>query len=242
VIASHPTATRRPSAALLTARVAVYGPVSEPPAVEELGEADAGVLVERLYERSAPWSRTPCLALREIIENLVHAGFRDALVSVLDDGHTVRVSDSGPGIADPARALMPGFTTAGHEERRVVRGAGCGLPLAARLLAAEGGGLDLSGNLGGGTVVTLHVPGPDADGPSEGGGPPLPGEDARLVMALLLEMGPSRPERIAGELGWAVGRCGRELVLLESRGLVGRSDDGARALTGAGSTLLATLF
>ncbi|HWH15784.1 MAG TPA: ATP-binding protein, partial [Miltoncostaeaceae bacterium] len=225
------------------ARLAVYGPATEPPEMAEVAEADPGVLVERLYEGAAARAHTPCIALREIIENLVHADFRDALVSVLDGGHTVRVSDSGPGIPDPARALMPGFTTAGQRERRVVRGAGCGLPLAARVLADAGGDLDVGQNLGGGAVVTLRVPLPeDSAGVVGDDGPGLPGEDARLVMALLLEMGPSRPERIAGELGWPVGRCGRELVLLESRGLVARDGDGTRALTGAGSTLLATLF
>lgn len=225
--------------AVLSARVAVYGPRSEPPVVEEIADADGGVLVERVYERAAAWARVPCLALREVVENLVHARFRDALVSILDDGHVVRVSDSGPGIPDPARALMPGFTTAGPEERQVVRGAGCGLPLAARQLDEVGGELDLTPNLGGGTVVTLRVPGAAV---ADSQAPPPPSDDARLVMALLLEMGPSRPERIAAELGWGIGRTGRELVLLESRALVGRGDDGARALTAAGSALLATLF
>lgn len=198
---------------------------------------DAAVLIERLYEAAARRSRPPVLALREVIENLVHAEFRDALVSVLDHGRVVRVSDSGPGIADPVRALEPGYTTAGPRERQVVRGAGCGLPLAAEVLDAQGGELQLSDNLGGGTVVTITVP---ADVPDDVEAP-MP-DDARVLMALLLEVGPSRPERLARELGWPVGRCGRELVLLESRGLVGRADDGTRALTTAGSTLLATLF
>jgi DNA-binding MarR family transcriptional regulator len=61
-------------------------------------------------------------------------------------------------------------------------------------------------------------------------------------MALLLEIGPSRPERLAKELGWTVGRCGRELVVLEARGYIARTEEGVRALTPAGSSLLATLF
>jgi len=220
--------------------VAVYTSASEPPELSELSDADAGVLVERLFEAVARWASLPVVAVREIIENLVHAGFRDALVSVLCDGRVVRVSDSGPGIDDPLLATQPGFTTAGPEERRVVRGAGCGLPLAASLMDAEGGALELANNLGGGTVVTLSAPSlPPAD---EEPATPTPHDDARVVMALLLELGPSRPDRLAAELGWPVSRCGRELVVLEARGYVSRTDEGVRALTPVGSTLLATLF
>jgi hypothetical protein len=235
VIATQSTQNRRSLA--LSARVAVYAGPTDPPVLEEITESDAALLVERLYEAAARAARPPVIALREIIENLVHAGFRDALVSILDQGRVVRVSDSGPGIADPERAMEPGFTTAGPAEREVVRGAGCGLPLAAGVLHAEGGELLLTENIGGGTVVTLSVPAPDR-APED----PQVGDDARVLMALLLEVGPSRPETLAAELGWGIGRCGRELVLLEARGLVGRSAEGERSLTTAGSTLLATLF
>ena len=70
----------------------------------------------------------------------------------------------------------------------------------------------------------------------------MPGADDRLIMALLLEMGPSTPERLASELAWTIGRCGRELVVLESRGLISRDLDGRRTLTPGGSRLLSTLF
>ncbi len=235
MVSAHPAGARHSTG--LSARVAVYSAATDPPVLEEIVAPDPAVLVERLYEAAARSARPPVIALREIIENLVHAGFRDALVSVLDQGRVVRVSDSGPGIPDPARAMQPGFTTAGAHEREVVRGAGCGLPLAASVLDAEGGALQLSENLGGGTVVTMSVPAPDREAPDA----PIT-DDARVLMALLLEMGPSRPEALASELGWRVCRCGRELVLLEARGLVGRSAEGERSLTTAGSTLLATLF
>lgn len=237
-------ASRNPTehavAPALSARVAVYARPSEPPRMAEVGATDPGLLVERLFELVARWTHIPVLAVREIIENLVHAGFNDALVSVLSDGRVVRVSDSGPGIADPERAMKPGFTTAGPAEREVVRGVGCGLPLAASLMDAEGGHLQLTANLGGGTVVTLSAPVAAVADDTEPQA--LMDDDARVIMALLLELGPSRPERLATELGWTIGRCGRELVVLESRGHVSRTDDGDRALTQIGSGLLATLF
>lgn len=205
--------------------------------MEEISDSDAAVLVERLYEAAARRALPPVLALREIIENLIHADFQDALISVLDDGHRVRVSDSGPGIADPALALQPGYSTAGAREREVVRGVGSGLPLAAQVIDAEGGELHLDANLGGGTVVTLSVPVRD------GAAITAPdGGDDRMLMALLLEMGPSLPEQLAPEMGWTIGRCGRELVALEARALVTRHADGTRSLTEAGAAMLATLF
>ncbi len=223
----------------LRARLAVYGPPGEPPAVEELAEADAAVLIERLCDAVADRSALPAPAVREVVENLVHAGFRDAVVSVLDGGAVVRVSDHGPGIPDPARALAPGFSAAGPAAREVVRGVGCGLPLARDLMAAAGGQLEVAENLGGGAAVTLSAPPPPA--------PPAAGEPAcsmaaREILALLLEVGAATPERLAGELGRSRAECGRELALMQHRALVVREPGGARRLTDAGAALVATLF
>jgi anti-sigma regulatory factor (Ser/Thr protein kinase) len=222
------------------ARLAVYHEPTEPPTVAEIAGDDPGTLIERLFEAVARWARLPIVAIREIIENLVHADFRDALVSVLANGHVVRVSDSGPGIDDPGQAMQPGFTTAGADERSIIRGVGCGLPLAASVMDAEGGTIEFARNLAGGTVVTLTTPNQTIEDDSASAA--MPAEDDRLVMALLLEMGPSLPEHVAAELSWTVGRCGRELVVLESRGLVSRDSDGRRSLTPNGSRLLSTLF
>jgi hypothetical protein len=221
------------------ARLAVYGAPGEPPAVEELAEADPAVLVERLCDAVADRSPLPAPAVREVVENLVHAGFRDALVSVLDGGAVVRVSDHGPGIPDPARALAPGFSGAGPVEREVVRGVGCGLPLARDLMVSAGGRLEVAENLGGGAAVTLWAPPPPA--PAAAGEPACSGA-AREMLALLLEVGAATPETLARELGRSRAECGRELALLQHRALVAREPGGARRLTDAGAALVATLF
>jgi anti-sigma regulatory factor (Ser/Thr protein kinase) len=233
----HPHVSTTPARC---ARIAVYLEPSEPPTVAEIAEEDPGTLIERIFEAVARWTRLPVIAVREVIENLVHADFRDALVSVLSGGHIIRVSDSGPGIGDAERALQPGFTTAGPQERLVIRGVGSGLPLAASVMDAEGGTIEFAENLGGGTVVTLATPAPIIPDDSELS--VMPRADDRLIMALLLELGPSTPERLAGELSWTIGRCGRELVVLEGRGLVDRDLDGRRSLTPSGSRLLSSLF
>ena len=222
-------------------RLAVHRSASQPPAVSEVRAPDAAELVEAAFTAVAGATSVPALAVREVVENLIHAGFADALVSVLDGGRTVRVSDSGPGIADRERALQPGFSTAGADERAVIRGVGCGLPLAAAVLAERGGTLEIAENLGGGAVVTLALPEPpggDRPEPAAEG----PDDAARVVLALLLELGSAGPDRLAAELGVPLAECGRDLVLLEHRGLVTREPGGARALTEAGRALVATLF
>jgi predicted Rossmann fold nucleotide-binding protein DprA/Smf involved in DNA uptake len=104
-------------------------------------------------------------------------------------------------------------------------------------MAAHGGAMELDDNLRGGTVLTLSLPHQAPPPPS-----PEPSEQARRIMALLVEMAPADPQTLAAELAISVGTCGRELVMLEHRGLVERAADGGRSLTAEGANLLATLF
>src|SRR5262245_31190463 len=228
---------RGPASPAVEARGARWCGHPGPPTVERFAETDGAALVEALYCRVADLAHVPPMALREILENLAHAGFDDALVSVLDGGRTVRVSDRGPGISDAGRAVQPGFTTADAEARRVVRGVGGGLPLARALMAECGGQMELADNLGGGTGAHLSVP-----GPAEVAEPPAVSEAGRRLLALLLELAPADAARLADELDLSPAECGRELTLLEHRGLVSRAPDGARILAEPGASLVATLF
>lgn len=230
-------AARAPHAEPVRARLAIYRGLAEPPQVEEIADDDAVGLIDTLCDAIGERSPLPAPAVREVVENLVHASFRDAVVSVLDAGHTIRVCDHGPGIADPVRARLPGFTTAGPEARAIVRGVGGGLPLAHEMMAAAGGRLDLEDNLGGGAAVTLAVPAPEGAAPE-----PVCSETAREILALLLEVASATPARLADELGRSRSECGRELALLQHRGLVTREPSGPRRLTDAGAALVATLF
>lgn len=230
-------AARAPRTESLRVRLAVYAGPAEPPLVDEIEDHDAVALVEVVCDAVGERSPLPAPAVREVVENLVHAGFRDAVVSVLDGGCTVRVSDHGPGIADPSRALEPGFTAAGPEARAVVRGVGGGLPLAHAMVTAAGGTLALEENLGGGAAVTLAVPAPAAQA-----GEPICSEAAREILALLLEIATATPARLSDELGRPRSECGRELALLQHRGLVAPEAGGSRRLTEAGAALVATLF
>ncbi len=223
---------------VVSARLAVYSDPAEAPHVEDFADADPVALIEDLCDAVDERSPLPGPAVRELVENLVHADFRDAVVSLFDAGHSLRVSDHGPGICDPQRALLPGVTSAGPEARAIVRGVGSGLPLAHRMMAAAGGRLEIDDNLGGGTTVTLVSPAPETIAI-----PPQACSDlARTILALLLEVGSAAPQSLSAELGRSRAECGRELTLLQHRGLVAREPSGRRRLTDAGTSLVATLF
>lgn len=229
-----PVSTRRDVRAV---RLANYGNPGEPPAVAEVAGDEASI-IEELFSRVADACIVPPLAVREVIENLVHADFEGACVSILDGGTSIRVSDCGPGIADKERALQPGFSTACERVRGVVRGVGSGFPVAASAMKATGGTFEVTDNLRGGTVVTLSVPDQAHSVPA----PTELSDQARQIMALLVEMAPAAPTALARELAIPLGECGRNLVVLEHRGLVDRAPDGVRSLSASGIELLATLF
>ena len=117
------------------------------------------MLAERAYTLARErGGRVPYTVVREVTENLLHAAFSDVVVSILDDGATIRFSDRGPGIADKDRAFLPGFTTADNGMRRYIRGVGSGLPIVRESVGFSGGFVEVEDNLGAGTVVTINVP------------------------------------------------------------------------------------
>ena len=183
----------------------------------------------------------PQPAVAALVENLVHAGFMCATVTVLDAGRTVRVADRGRGIPDKRRALEPGYSSAGPAERSVIRGVGSGLAVAARLAAERGGSLEINDNLGGGTVVTLTVAGGSRQTEEARVGPILAQlthparparsseltDDGKRVLLLLAELGGAGLPTICAELR-IDGRAARgELDELRHLGLHrGRRDQG----------------
>ena len=223
----------------LVARVARHTVSDSPPDIFDVIADDAQGMIERLFEHVASEAHVPVIAIREVVENLVHANFCGAIVSILDHGETIRVADLGPGIANPDLALEPGYSTATGQMRTVIRGVGCGLSLASAVMKTEGGRLSISDNLAGGAVVTLHGA---SDSSLREHRTPGISQEARLIMALLTEVGSASVDTLAEELLLEISRCGRELVLLEYRGLISRSTDGSRGLTRRGSDLISSLF
>lgn len=102
--------------------------------------------------------------IREVVENLVHAYFKEPTVSILDGGNTIRFSDQGPGIREKDRALEYGTTSATEEMKKYIRGVGSGLPYAQQYMEDHGGTLTIEDNINCGTIVTISMPHEDTNG------------------------------------------------------------------------------
>lgn len=231
-------------------RIAVYGAAGEPPRTSDIESADVRDLIERAAQatyrevREAGGS-VSFLAIREIVENLIHAGFESASVSVLDGGQRVLVSDQGCGISDPERAMKPGFSTATPSVRRIIRGVGSGLTVAVECMARVAGEVVIEPNLQRGTVVTLRTPAvPRVSAPHVGARErfamlPDRQKQVLLVMTEGNEMGPSA---IAECVGGSLTTAHRDLARLEEAGLVAYCGRGKRVITSEGRALVAALL
>jgi len=229
-------------------RIAIYDTLTSPPRVVAVEEEDLPALIASLAEKTYHHCReqggqVPYTVIQELIENLLHAYFRDVVVTILDNGQTIRISDHGPGVDDKERAFQPGFTTATSLQRRVIRGVGSGLPIARESLQFLRGLLTVEDNLGGGAVFTIRLPQREAAAAPEPAAPPLPRLTTRQkkVLVLLMELGTAGPTQVGREIGIAPSTAFRELGLLEEMGLIHSVGDGKRALREEGLRLLDTL-
>lgn len=240
-------------------RMAIYDSPLAPPQVVSLSSEDFDQLVGELAARTHNYARErggriPFVVIKEIVENLIHAYFQDAVITIMDDGNTIRISDQGPGIRDKERAFLPGFTTATREMRRFIKGVGSGLPVAREQLAFLGGAISIEDNLERGTVVTLQV-GPTKHPPmhhaaapaatAEPEGPPrLPRltDRQRKVLLLIAELGSAGPSTIAKELGVSQSTAFRELAALERMHLLAPRGPGKRTLTEEGIAYMDNVF
>ena len=158
-------------------RIAIYDTLTSPPRVVAVEEEDLPALIASLAEKTYHYCReqggqVPYSVIQELIENLLHAYFRDVVITILDNGQTIRISDHGPGVDDKDRAFQPGFTTATAYQRQIIRGVGSGLPLARESLQFLRGILTVEDNLGGGAVFTIKMP--SAAGGAAAAAPALP--------------------------------------------------------------------
>ena len=230
-------------------RIAIYDTLTSPPRVLTVEKEDLPQLISALATETYRSCReqggeVPYMVIRELIENLIHASFRDVVVTVLQAGRVIRISDHGPGIVDKERAFEPGFTTATPDQRRIIRGVGSGLPIAREALAFMQGVLTVEDNLGGGTVLTVTLPERPA-----ATAVPEPGREApklttrqKRILVLLMELGSAGPTAIGKELGIAPATAYRDLGLLRDLGLIDSVGEGKRALTDEGVSVLDSIL
>jgi len=236
-------------------RVAVYLRSAEPE-VSEVSAASprsasskfSGLVMEKVKELGG---RVPEEALRELVENLIHADFRGVVISVLEDGNVVRISDKGPGVEDKIRAFEFGLSGATQEALREIRGVGAGLGLARAAAEKVGGTVTLEDNIGGGTVATVTVG--ETSQLSDNGNtiatPPqrkypdaVPkmniSERQQKVLITVLESGEVGPSTVADRLEISVSTAYRDLSVLEEHGLVTSAESGKRVITPLGRDLV----
>jgi hypothetical protein len=253
------------------ARVAVYDDLAAAPYVEDIGPAPAREFIQELAQRvyglaAERGGSIPYTVVREVSENLIHSGFAEPVVSILDSGTTIRFSDQGPGIIDKQRALLPGYSTATSEMKQVIRGVGSGLPLVRDYLALRGGSLTVEDNLRCGSVITISCA-PSTERPAETGLVEAPASRQVLppvvvgvpavalfdevssepatklttrqkhVLALVLESGSAGPSIVSRELGVGLSTAYRDLASLEDLGLI-VAESGKRTLTEKGIAYL----
>ena len=245
--------TGETEAAGIGIRVAVY-PESGEPEVTEVAAASpqaatpkfTKLVMEKVGEVEG---RVPEAAVREVVENLIHADYRGVVISILNGGNSVRVSDKGPGIEHKGRAMEFGFSGASSDA--AIRGVGAGLGIARAAAEKVGGTVTIEDNIGGGTVTTISVPAGETPSGVDGGAGPAPprryldgvprlniSERQQKVLITVLECGEVGPSTVAEQLEISVSTAYRDLSVLEENGLVSTDESGKRVISPLGRDLV----
>lgn len=247
--------------AQINVRVVAYPEDSEggEPEITEVSAGSPGAAtakLTRLIERKIDEldGGVPERAIREVIENLIHAEYEGVVISVFDGGKTVRVSDRGAGISNKSQAAEFGFSGASADAMPHIRGVGAGLGIARSEIKKAGGRLSIEDNLGGGSVVTVTVadePGVSkpsetkTEAPKSSAAAPkrrYPDEVPRIsiserqqnVLMTVLECGEVGPSTIADTVDISVSTAYRDLSTLEDHGLVAGDESGKRVISPLG--------
>jgi DNA-binding transcriptional ArsR family regulator len=240
-------------------RMAVY-PGGGTPEITEVSASNPGsatrkftrFVSEKVREAGG---RVPEESIREVVENLIHAGYRGVVISVLDDGNVVRVSDKGPGVENKSRAMEFGFSGAAPGALGEIRGVGAGLGIARAAAEKVGGTLTIEDNIGGGTVATISVAGDEAVTEEREAAPPPPqrrypdgvprmniSERQQKALITVLECGEVGPSTVADKLEISVSTAYRDLSVLEEHGLVMADESGKRLISPLGRDLVEAII
>ena len=240
-------------------RIAVYTGGGTPE-ITEVSASDPGsatrkftrFVSEKVREAGG---RVPEESIREVVENLIHAGYQGVVISVLEDGNVVRVSDKGPGVENKSRAMEFGFSGAVPGALGGIRGVGAGLGIARAAAEKAGGTLTIEDNIGGGTVATISTAGEEAVTEEEKPAPPPPqrrypdgvprmniSERQQKALITVLECGEVGPSTVADRLEISVSTAYRDLSVLEEHGLVMADESGKRLITPLGRDLVEAII
>lgn len=156
------TQVNEAEAPLRAARISVYDDLLSTPRVIVVEQSDIRTYLEDVTNTvyrtmKEQGGHLTLMIIRELVENFIHAHFSEPIISILDNGDTIRFSDQGPGIGDKELAFEFGVTSASREQKRYIRGTGSGLPMIQQYVENAGGAIAIEDNLGAGTVITVSV-------------------------------------------------------------------------------------
>lgn len=145
-----------------TARIAVYDDMKSAPRIIKVEPDSTNEFIEHLtttvYEQShLAGGKIPYTMIREVSENFIHARFLEIVVSILDNGNTIRFADQGPGIKEKEKAQQPGFSSAIEPMKEYIRGVGSGFPIVKDYLDDRNGSIVIEDNIVSGAVVTISL-------------------------------------------------------------------------------------
>lgn len=246
-------------------RIAVYDNMRSIPRIIDLNFNDINNFInetsEKIYNLSHEIGGSiPYTLIKEIIENLIHADFKEVVITVLDRGNHIIVTDQGPGIEDKEKAFLPGYTTATSKMKEYIRGVGSGFSIIKETITFSGGSIDVKDNIKRGTVISLKL-GLAKDGEkvqdsvSEPAAVPpsdiesekktqdnilykfngkLLSDRQKKILFVILELEEAGPSKISKELGFSLSTSYRELIYLEKNKLLTSSSSGKRRLSEKG--------
>lgn len=249
----------------LSARIAIYDNMRSIPRIIDLKFNDINNFINETSQKTYSLSheaggRIPYTIIKEIIENLIHANFKEVVITVLDNGNHIIISDQGPGIEDKEKAFLPGYTSATSKMKEYIRGVGSGFPIVKETITFSGGTIDVKDNIKKGTVISLKLEQSiknnnlqylDTSTTRDTSTPYKPEEKNQTggiekfdnltlsnrqqkILFVILELEEAGPSTIARELGFSLSTSYRELIYLEKNRLLNSSGSGKRKLSKKG--------
>lgn len=240
---------KTPSKEKTDARIAIYDSLSSAPRIIKLSSSDYQEFIDILSTKTYQLSQEkggsiPFTIIKELIENLIHAHFKEIIITILSNGNTIKISDQGPGIKNKEMVFEPGFSTANQEMKKIIKGVGSGLPITREVLSFSGGSIKIEDNLGSGCVITINLP-PTPYPPLKNIKKSIVNQDKtsfkfnlsnrqKKVLFLVTEIGPIGPSDITKELKISLSTAYRDLLFLEDMDLIKANKQGKRSLTQKG--------
>ena len=144
------------------ARIAIYDSLKTAPRVIQVQGGPTHEYIEHIASLTYKNAKEqggmiPYTVIREVSENFIHAEFCEVVVSIFDQGNTIRFADQGPGIKNKNLVQEPGFSSAIEPMKRYIRGVGSGLPIVKDYLETSHGRIEIEDNVNQGSVVTISL-------------------------------------------------------------------------------------